>query len=324
MKNVAVICGGLSSEYEISLLSAKTIISHFPKEYACHKVILNDKGWWLYENEALYPIDLNDFSVLKNSGKLYFDFAFIYIHGFPGEDGKVQAYLDILNIPYVNSSALSSELSFDKWFCNQFLKPFGVPVAKSMLLLNHNNFSDEEIIAQLGLPCFVKPTDSGSSYGITKVNEKNALRKAIHFAFDEGGAVVVESFLKGTEVTCGVYRNLQGIVALPPTEIIPEGEYFDYDAKYLGKSKEITPARITSEETLKVQELSKKVYQVLRLRSIVRVDYIIVQGEPYLIEVNTTPGFSPASLIPQQLACAKINIEDFLRQIIQTELKQST
>jgi len=320
MKNVAIICGGLSSEFDISLLSAATIIEHFPKEFTCHKIIVKNDGWWLSKEDEAFPLDLNTFTANLNGQKIHFDFAMIYIHGFPGEDGKIQAYLDILNIPYLNSGALSSELSFDKWFCNQFLKPFDIPVATSVLLLNKDENTDDEIIKQVGLPCFVKPTDSGSSYGITKVKTTEELRKAIYYAFDEGDSVIIESFLDGKEVTCGVYRAPNKIITLPLTEIVAEGEYFDYAAKYQGKSQEITPARISKEETLKVQHLTERIYKILRLRSIARIDYIIVGGEPFLVEVNTTPGFSPASLVPQQLACAGIKISDFLRQIIKAEL----
>lgn len=320
MKNVAIICGGLSSEFEISLLSASTIIQHFPKQYKCHKIIVKKDGWWLENNENLLPVNLNNFSVQLDDKTLFFDFAMIYIHGFPGEDGKVQAYLDMINIPYLNSSALASELSFDKWYCNQFLKPFDIPVAKSVLLLHKDENSDQNIIDQVGLPCFVKPTDSGSSFGVSKVKEVSELRKAIHFAFEEGDSVIIESFLDGNEITCGAFRTPSGIIALPLTEIVAEGEYFDYAAKYQGKSQEITPARVSDEVTIKVQALTKKVYQLLRLRSIARIDYIIVNETPYLVEVNTTPGFSPTSLVPQQLACAGIKIEDCLQDIIDAEL----
>lgn len=320
MKNVAIICGGLSSEFEISLLSATTIIQHFPKEYCCHKIVVRSDGWWLEQNNKTNLVNLNNFSVNLEGEILKFDFAFIYIHGFPGEDGKIQAYLDMMDVPYLNSSALASELSFDKWYCNQFLKSFDIPVAKSVLLLHKDESSDEEIIAHLGLPCFVKPTDSGSSYGVTKVKQIAALREAIYFAFDEGDSVIVESFLDGQEVTCGVYRSPKGIVTLPLTEIVAEAEFFDYAAKYQGKSQEITPANVSEEVTQKTQKFTQKIYQLLRLRSVARIDYIVVNDTPHLIEVNTTPGFSPTSLVPQQLACAGIEIEDFLRQIIQVEL----
>lgn len=321
MKQVAILCGGLSSEFSISLLSAETIIQHFPQEYDCHKIIVNENGWWLSKNDKSHPVNLTNFSVEIDGKSQTFDFAFIYIHGYPGEDGKIQAYFDFMQIPYLNSGVLASSLSFDKWYCNQFLKPFGVPVAESVLLRSKNNVNHTEIIQTVGLPCFVKPTDSGSSYGVSKVKTQNELQKAIDEAFQEGDAVVIESFLKGTEISCGVYRNKKGIVTLPPTEIVSENEYFDYEAKYEGKSSEITPARISSEALQKTNELTIKIYELIQLKGIARIDYMIVNDQPFLIEVNTIPGFSPASLVPQQLKYANISITDFLRELIEVEIK---
>lgn len=319
MRQVAIICGGLSSEFEISMKSATTILSNFPKDYACHRVVLNEQGWWLSSEEGMERVDLNDFSVLYKGKRLTFDLAITYIHGYPGEDGKVQAYLDMMNIPYLNSNSLASELSFDKWFCNQFLKNFGIPVAESVLYLNKNQHAKEEVIAQLGLPCFVKPTDSGSSYGVTMVKREEDFDAALDYAFSEGDSVVVESYLKGKEVTCGVYRSPDGIVTLPPTEIVAEGDYFDFAAKYEGKSQEITPARISETELKRIHAFTKQIYSTLRLRSLARIDFILVDGQPHLVEVNTTPGFSPASIVPQQLKCAGIAIEDCFDQILRAE-----
>ncbi len=319
MRNVAIICGGLSSEYEISLKSAQTIISHFPNEYICHKVIMNTEGWWLGEPEDKIAIDKNDFTAQFNGKKVTFDLALVYIHGFPGEDGKMQAYLDMLGIPYLNSNALSSELSFDKWFCNQFIKHFGIPVAESFLYLNPNDHKKEDVIAALGLPLFIKPCDSGSSYGVSKVNSAEDFDKALQYAFQEGESVVAEKFLNGKEVTCGAFRSLSGVVTLPPTEIVTENDFFDFSAKYEGKSQEITPAGISEKETQLIQEYTEKIYRILRLRSLARVDFIIVNGQPHLVEVNTTPGFSPASIVPQQLKCAGISITECFDQILRCE-----
>jgi D-alanine-D-alanine ligase len=319
MRQVAIICGGRSSEFDISMKSATTILSNFPKNYTCHRVVLNEQGWWLSSEEGMERVDLNDFSVLYQGKRLTFDLAITYIHGYPGEDGKVQAYLDMMNIPYLNSNPLASELSFDKWFCNQFLKNFGIPVAESVLYLNKNQHATKEVIAQLGLPCFVKPTDSGSSYGVTMVKREEDFDAALDYAFSEGDSVVVESYLKGKEVTCGVYRSPVGIVTLPPTEIVAEGDYFDFAAKYEGKSQEITPARISASELERIHAFTKQIYSTLRLRSLARIDFILVEGQPYLVEVNTTPGFSPASIVPQQLKCAGIAIEDCFDQILRAE-----
>ncbi len=322
MRNIAVICGGLSSEYEISLKSAQTIIDHFPKNYNCHKIIINKEGWWYGEPENQISIDKNNFSTTRAGETLQFDLALIYIHGFPGEDGKMQAYFDMLGIPYLNSSALASELSFDKWFCNQFIKHFDIPVADSFLYLAPNDHKKEHVVEALGLPLFIKPCDSGSSYGVSKVNSIDDFDKALKYAFEEGESVVAEKFLKGKEVTCGAYKTNNGVVTLPPTEIVSDNDFFDFSAKYEGKSQEITPARISEKETLLIQEYTAKIYLILRLRSLARIDFIIVDGEPHLVEVNTTPGFSAASLVPQQLQHAGISITDCFDAILKCEFPE--
>lgn len=322
MRNIAVICGGLSSEYEISLRSAQTIINHFPKEYKCHRIVINQNGWWYDSPESGIKIDKNDFSARIDNHFLTFDLALIYIHGFPGEDGKLQAYFDMIGLPYLNSSPLSSELSFDKWFCNQFIKHFGIPVADSFLFNHPHDHPREMVVNTLGLPLFIKPTDSGSSYGVSRVNTIDDYNKAMDYAFSEGETVVAERFLNGKEVTCGAYKTNQGIITLPPTEIVAESEFFDFAAKYEGKSQEITPARISDEETRLVKQYTEKIYRILRLKSLARIDFIIENGQPFLVEVNTTPGFSPASLVPQQLACAGISITDCFDQILRCEFGQ--
>jgi D-alanine-D-alanine ligase len=255
---------------------------------------------------------------LKLEGKI--DAAIVYTHGDPGENGKIQAYLDMLQIPYINSGVLASALSFDKWYCNQFLKGFGFEVAKSQLFHFGAQIDATALVADLGLPIFVKPSDSGSSFGISKVKSVDDVQTAFETAFKEGRDVVAEAFLDGTEVTCGVYRSQDGLVALPLTEIVSETEFFDYAAKYDGKSKEITPARINDSVTLAVQSQAKKIYDLMGLRAIARIDFMVVNGTPHVIEVNTTPGFSPASIVPQMLRVAQIGIQDFWTSIIQVEL----
>jgi D-alanine-D-alanine ligase len=255
---------------------------------------------------------------LKLEGKI--DAAIVYTHGDPGENGKIQAYLDMLQIPYINSGVLASALSFDKWYCNQFLKGFGFEVAKSQLFHFGAQIDATALVADLGLPMFVKPSDSGSSFGISKVKSVEDVQTAFETAFKEGRDVVAEAFLDGTEVTCGVYRSQDGLVALPLTEIVSETEFFDYAAKYDGKSKEITPARVNDSVTLAVQSQAKKIYDLMGLRAIARIDFMVVNGTPHVIEVNTTPGFSPASIVPQMLGVAQIGIQDFWTSIIQVEL----
>jgi D-alanine-D-alanine ligase len=320
MKNFGVFCGGFSSEYDISIKSADTIIKNFPNEFRIFKIIVSRNSWEVEIENTRVSFDMNSGSFIFNGDSLILDYGIVYIHGNPGENGKIQAYLDMKNIPYLNSGVLASSLSFDKWYCNQFLKSFGIPVAKSLFLRNEFEVSPEQIVDELGLPVFVKPSDSGSSYGISKVKTKLEIQPALQKSFAEGGTTVVESFLDGVEVTCGVYRNLDGIQALPLTEIASENEFFDYDAKYNGKSQEITPARVSADVKFKVQERAKYIYSLLQLRSIARIDFMIVNDEPYVIEVNTTPGFSSASIVPQMLACQGISITEFWRQIIRAEV----
>ena len=320
MKHIAILCGGFSSEFEISKKSATTILNNFPEGYFPFLVEVTKESWTaLISNQR---VDYNPWeqSYVYEGQKRQIDAAIIYIHGNPGENGKIQAILEMQEIPYVNSGALASELSFDKWYCNQFLKGFDIPVARSMLLTKINEFTSEEIIVNLGLPCFVKPSDSGSSYGISKVNTQEELQPALEKAFAEGRTVVIESFLKGTEVTCGVYNSEAGIQTLPITEIVSENDFFDFEAKYLGKSEEIIPARISEIEVSRVNALSIKIYQLLKLRSIARIDFMLVDQIPHVIEVNTTPGFSEASIVPRMLAYQGKSIQEFWGDILQKEL----
>jgi D-alanine-D-alanine ligase len=303
MKRIGLICGGFSSEYDISLKSAQTIQKNFPDHLECLLIEISRANWQ---------------ERLQIAGKI--DAAIIYTHGDPGENGRIQAYLDMLQIPYINSGVLASALSFDKWYCNQFLSGFGLAVASSQLFHLGAQIDAAALVAKLGLPLFVKPSDSGSSYGISKVKSLDEVQKAFEIAFKEGRTVVAESFLDGIEVTCGVFRSSSELVALPLTEIVSETEFFDYAAKYDGKSKEITPARI--DETLReeVQKQAKKIYELLGLRGLARIDFMLVNKQPFVIEVNTTPGFSPASIVPQMLGVAGISIQDFWSEIIKVEL----
>lgn len=321
MKRVGIICGGFSSEFEISLKSAKTIVDNFPEDHEAVLIILSKNGWSVQFESEQVDFDIRTMTYTIHSVVYKIDAAIVYTHGDPGENGKIQAFLEIQSIPYVNSGPLASALSFDKWYCNQFLKGFGINVAKSLFLRKRNEFTEKEIIDQLGLPVFVKPSDSGSSYGISKVNKSEDLAKALDVAFKEGKTVVIESFLKGVEVTCGVYRKPSGLHALPLTEIASENEFFDYEAKYLGKSQEITPARIADEVKIEVQNTAKFIYELLQLRSIARIDFMIVDNVPHVIEVNTTPGFSPASIVPQMIKCDGDTIRNFWKDILSVELK---
>lgn len=319
MKTIGIFCGGFSSESEISLKSAQTIQDNFPKEYTVYKIVVDRKGWYAQIDGKNLPFDLNTMTFKKES-VVKLDAGLVYVHGDPGENGKVQALLEMHGIPYVNSSPLASALSFDKWYCNQFLKNFGIKVAKSLFLTRIDEYTPAQIVAELGLPIFVKPSDSGSSYGISKVKAESEILEALKNAFSEGRTVVIESFLDGTEVTCGVYRKKSGVHALPLTEIASENEFFDYAAKYLGESKEITPARVSDEVRYEVQQQAKYIYQLMQLRSISRIDFMVVNGVPHVIEVNTTPGFSPASIVPQMIKCEGGTIHDFWKEILEVEL----
>lgn len=320
MKTIGIFCGGYSSEYEISIKSATTILNNFPDGYDAFLIVVSKEKWTAQYKGNEYQLDLNTLTFDADGAIIQIDHGLVYIHGNPGENGKIQAFLEMKGVSCVNSGALASELSFDKWYCNQFLKGFNIPVAKSLFLSAKNDFSIENIIEELGLPVFVKPSDSGSSFGISKVKTIEELQPAIEFAFKEGNTILIESFLDGTEVTCGVYRTETGVYALPLTEISSENEFFDYEAKYLGKSEEITPARVSDEIKNEVHTIAKKIYNLLRLKSISRIDFMIVNNIPHVIEVNTTPGFSSASIVPQMIACDGNTIKKFWTEIFEIEL----
>ena len=321
MKNVGIIAGGFSSEYKISVLSATNIKNNFPKEFKVYLLLMDKQGWSVkLDDDSIIPVDSSKLTFELNGELVKIDVAIVYIHGDPGENGKLQAYLEMIGVPYINSGPLASQLSFDKWYCNQILRGFGFKVADSIYLEDEEQAINEEaIIERLGLPLFVKPCDSGSSYGISRVNEVSKLKTAISDAFKEGRTVVLERFLAGTEVTCGAYRNREGLVALPLVEIISENEFFDYQAKYEGLSQEICPARVSDSITAEVQRITKEVYSLLKLRSIARVDFMIENGVPYIIEVNTTPGFSGESLVPKMIKESGKSICDLWTEIVAVE-----
>ncbi|MDA9168999.1 ATP-grasp domain-containing protein [Crocinitomicaceae bacterium] len=321
MKKFGIICGGFSSEFDISVKSARNILKNFPDAYDAYLIYLQRDGWFIEVNGI--KLSLNSIDFTFNNGVDKIDAVIVYIHGDPGENGKIQAYLDMIGLPYVNSGPLASQLSFDKWYCNEFLRGFGYSVAKSIYFSDAREVGDvEQMIEELGLPIFVKPCDSGSSYGIAKVKEVGQLSAAIEDAFAEGESVILESFLDGVEVTCGAYRTSEGIQTLPLTEIVSENDFFDYEAKYQGLSEEITPARISENSTIQVQKITKEIYQLLNLRSIARIDFILVGGIPFVIEVNTTPGFSDESIVPKMLSSASISTKGFWTEIIGAELDQ--
>lgn len=280
-----------------------------------------DKEVWEAEcgNET-FPIDKNDFSFTANGTKTAFDFAYIIIHGTPGEDGVLQGYFDMLNIPYSNCGVLASALTFSKFTCNHFLKSFGFNVAESVILRSREPYNIESIVHQLGLPLFVKPNIGGSSFATTKVKEASLLQHAIEAAFDEASEVMAESFIAGTEVTCGCYRRAgQEFQRLPLTEVVTQNEFFDYNAKYKGEVEEITPARIPDDMATQIQEQTERIYHLIGAKGIIRADYIISGGIPVLLEVNTTPGMTETSFIPQQIRAAGLDISNVMTDIIEHE-----
>ena len=322
MRNVGIICGGFSSEFDISVKSAKNIFNNFPSEYRPFLIILRKDSWFVENKDGtIMNIDSREFSFEIDKEFIKIDLAIVFIHGDPGENGKVQSYLEMIGIPYLNSRPLASQLSFNKWYCNQFLRGFGFNVAKSIYLNNSSSQVDlDRIINDLGLPLFVKPSDSGSSFGIYKVNKIEDLNNAIKNAFNESSNVVLESFLDGVEITCGVYRENNEVKTLPLTEIISSNEFFDYEAKYKGLSEEITPARISKQVAKKIEGITSEIYNLMQLRLFARVDFIIVDGVPYVIEVNSIPGFSDESIFPKMLDVAGISIKNFLVSQIKENL----
>ena len=323
MKNVAVIVGGDSHEREISLKSGNTVISNLASDkYKGFLIVLTNGTFACEIGSASYQVDLNDFSITVEGAKILFDLAFITIHGTPGEDGKLQSYFDLIDLPYSTPYQAESTLTFNKWMCNKVLGRLGFNVAESVLLRSkEQKYTSEEILKVVGLPCFVKPNDSGSSYGVKKVNELEELIPAILYAFEHGSQVLIESFLSGTEITNPAYKVDDRVEVMEITEIVSENEFFDYEAKYQGKSSEITPARLSVEETDLVKETTKNIYLALGLKGIVRIDYMVVNHIPYVIEINTTPGLSPQSVIPLQAKLLNFELEDLFTTLITQTLK---
>lgn len=315
---VAIAAGGDSAEADISFLSAQTVFESLNRtKYEPIIVSMIHGEWNARINDVNYSIDKNDFSFQFDGKKVQFDYVFIAIHGTPGEDGKLQAYFDLLNIPYSSPDHIGATLTFNKWYCNTLLSQLGYSVAKSVYLRKGEEFDEKEILDKVSLPCFVKPCSCGSSFGVSKVKTESDLITAIIKAFEFDNEIMIEENLLGKEVTCGGYKADGKIRALPITQIIPNGDFFDYEAKYKGDSREITPARISEEATKEIQEITRGIYAKLNMRGIYRADYMLVDDKPYIIELNAVPGLSGASLIPQQVRAAGISLEDFFNQIIQ-------
>ena len=312
-KNIAVVMGGYSDEYKVSLKSGQLIFDSLNRDlYNVYKVVILKEEWYFLDDRGeKAPINKADFSVSLSSGfKVKFDVCFNIIHGRPGENGELQAYWNTIGQKYTGCDFYQSALTFNKKDTLAVLSKYGIPSAKSIYLKQGEEINEEEIIKKLGLPLFVKPNQSGSSLGISKVKEQSELKKALEFAFAEDEEILIESFLDGMEVSVGVVDFNNETIVLGITEIVPHKEFFDYEAKYEGASEEITPARIDDETRKRVEEISIKAYDSLGMSGFSRSEFIIMNGIPYMLEMNTNPGFSPASILPQQAAIYGISLKD--------------
>ena len=324
-KNIAIIMGGYSSEYLISLKSGNVVYESLPaKLYNCYCIhIFKDK--WVYVNEFLeeFSVDKSDFTISLEGTKIKFDCVFNAIHGAPGEDGTMQAYFELLSLPHTSCDMYQAALTFNKRDCLSALKPYGIISADAYFLDSGDSIDSAAIEAAVGFPCFVKANKAGSSFGVTKVYSKDELPKAIEIALKEDDELIIESFLDGTEVSVGVIRYKGKVTVLPITEIVTKNDFFDYEAKYLGRSQEITPARLSKIQAHKVKEVAKNIYEILKLDGFSRSEFILKDGKPHLLEVNTIPGFTKESILPQQALKAGISLSDLFHNAIQEALQKN-
>ena len=322
-KNIAIIMGGYSSEYQISMKSGRVVQKFLDStKYRAYPIVITREKWvFLDTEEQEFPVDKSDFSIAPQGVKISFDCVFNAIHGTPGEDGLLQAYFELLGIPQTSCDHYQAALTFNKRDLLSAIKPYGVPSANSYFLNQGDPIDEGKIVAKVGLPCFVKANRAGSSYGISKVYKQDELKSAINKAFAEDNEIIIESFLDGTEVSVGVITYKKEIMVLPITEIVPEKDFFDYEAKYLGLSQEIIPARISSTQKNNVSQLAKSIYSTLGLKGYSRSEFIFIGDEPHLLEVNTTPGLTEESILPQQARAAGINLEQLFSSAIEEALR---
>lgn len=322
-KTIAIVCGGDSAEHDVSMRSAQGIESFLDKErYIVYKVEIHARHWEaILADGSRTIVDRNDFSFTDGDKKVKPDYAYITIHGAPGENGVLQGYFDLIGMPYSTCNVLIEAMTYDKFVLNNYMRSLGVSVADSLVVKQGHDLdvSDEDIISRIGLPCFVKPARGGSSFGTTKVKTPEQLRPAINVALKEGEDVMVEAFMQGTELTCGCYKTSNGGGhVFPVTEVVSKNEFFDYAAKYNNESDEITPARISERLTERVMQLTSTLYDILGCHGIIRIDYIVTEGDHInLLEINTTPGMTATSFIPQQVRAAGLDIKDVLTEIIE-------
>ena len=324
-KNIAIVYGGYSSEIIISEKSMKGIQSFIDKNrYNAYPLLIKNNNWKVVTNGHSYSVDKNDLSFELDGEKITFDCAYITIHGTPGENGVLQGYLEMLNIPHTTCDVLPSALTFNKFTCNTYLKGFGVAVADSVLIRKGNKYDTAAIVEKLGLPCFVKPNAGGSSFGISKVKKAEDVAPAIEKAFEESDEVIIEELLEGRELTCGLYKTSKGENIFPVTEVISKNDFFDFEAKYNAeKADEITPAPIPNIIRDRIQKISSMIYDILGCKGIIRIDYIFSNDKIYMLEVNTTPGMTPTSFIPQQIKADNRNITDVFTDIIEDAIAKN-
>ena len=329
-KIIAIVAGGDSSEHDVSLQSAAGVSSWLDRDkYIVYTIEIKGLEWTVHlQDGSTTEVNRHDFSFMENGKKVNPDFAYITIHGTPGENGILQGYFDLLHIPYSSCSLLVAALTFDKFKLNQYLKGFGVKISESLLLGKGQTIADEEVEQRIGLPCFVKPNGSGSSFGVTRCTNKSDIQKAIEFARKESDDVMIEAELKGTEIANGVYKRQNGEVhVLPITEVVSQNEFFDYNAKYNGQVTEITPARLNDDTTSRVKALTKAIYTILGGSGIMRVDYIITQHDGLdvinLLEINATPGMTQTSFIPQQAKVDGLEMKDILTEVVEEKLSRT-
>ena len=321
-KNIAIVMGGYSSEAEISLKSGEVVYNSLDtSKYALFKVYILKEKWVVLKNNLEYQINKNDFSFLLDNQHIHFDCVFNAIHGDPGENGTLIAYFDMLGIKHTSAPFYQMALTFNKRDTLSVLKDYGIPTAISFYMHQRDNIVTDTIIKKVGLPCFVKPNRAGSSFGVSKVYKEENLKNAIEKAYEEDEEIIIESFLDGKEVSVGVIEYHNELIVLPITEIVSENDFFDYEAKYMGKSKEITPARISQAEKELVEKQAKKIYQILNMKGFSRSEFIIVDGVPYFLEINAVPGMTEESLLPQQAKVASISLSELFDNAIQLALK---
>ena len=323
-RTIAIVCGGDSSEHDVSLRSAQGIYSFIDKErYNVYVVDVRGTDWHVeLPDGTTSRINMNDFSFRQDDKTCFFDYAYITIHGTPGENGILQGYFDLIGMPYSTSNVLVEAMTFDKFVLNNYLRGFGVRVAESVLVRRDQvqQLNKRQVIDTIGLPCFVKPANDGSSFGVSKVTKADQLAAALRVAMMESDEVMIEAFLEGTEITVGCYKTKEKQVVFPVTEVVTKNEFFDYDAKYNGQVEEITPARIPAEQAERAQQLTSAIYDILHCNGIIRIDYIISpQGDITMLEINTTPGMTATSFIPQQVRAAGLDMRDVLTDIIENQ-----